>query len=144
MDGTVAAVTAEDLARTFAELAVRLRCGDGSLGTCDPGPDSGPVSGSGADPLRRRADECLEALATVARAEAMIAALKVYAASDFASIARTVAGPAVSPEDHTGQDMSIVAEVACALTVSERTAGGLLGEAHRLTTALPLTLAALQ
>ncbi len=74
----------------------------------------------------------------------MIAALKVYAAADFASTVRAIAGPAVSPEDHTAQDMSIVAEVACALTVSERTAGGLLGEAHRLTTALPLTLAALQ
>ncbi|MDP9999855.1 hypothetical protein J2W15_003367 [Pseudarthrobacter sulfonivorans] len=94
--------------------------------------------------MRRRADECLNALATVARPEAMIAALKVYAASDFASTVRAIAGPAVSPEDHTAQDMSIVAEVACALTVSERTAGGLLGEAHRLTTALPLTLAALQ
>ena len=74
----------------------------------------------------------------------MIAALKVYAAADFAATARAIAGPAVSPEDHTAQDMSIVAEVACALTVSERTGSGLLGEAHRLTTALPLTLAALQ
>ncbi|MCU1436657.1 MAG: endonuclease, partial [Pseudarthrobacter sp.] len=73
-----------------------------------------------------------------------MAALKVYAAADFASTVRAIAGPAVSPEDHTGQDMSIVAEVACALTVSERAAGGLLGEAHRLTTALPVTLAALQ
>jgi hypothetical protein len=50
----------------------------------------------------------------------------------------------MSPQEQTAQEMGIVAEVACALTVSERTAGGLLGEAHRLTTALPLTLAALQ
>ena len=33
----------------------------------------------------------------------------------------------------------MVAEVACALTVSERSAGALLAEAHALTTALPLT-----
>ena len=45
-----------------------------------------------------------------------------------------MAGPLMSPQDHTGQEMGVVAEVACALTVSERTAGALLGEAHRLTT----------
>ncbi len=38
----------------------------------------------------------------------------------------------------------MVAEVACVLTVSERSAGALLSEAHELTTALPLTLSALQ
>lgn len=38
----------------------------------------------------------------------------------------------------------MTAEIACALTVSERTAGSLLSEAHTLTTALPLTLSALQ
>ena len=38
----------------------------------------------------------------------------------------------------------MVAEVACVLTVSERTAGALLSDAQALTTALPLTLAALQ
>ncbi|MDR6416284.1 hypothetical protein J2808_003027 [Pseudarthrobacter sulfonivorans] len=86
----------------------------------------------------------MEALATVSRADAMMAALKVYAAADFAATARAIAGPPVSPEDHTGQEMSIVAEVACALTVSERTGSALLGEAHRLATALPLTLAALE
>ena len=55
-----------------------------------------------------------------------------------------IAGPITSPQEHTAQDMSIVAEVACAMTVSERTAGGLLGEAQRLRSALPLTLAALE
>ena len=38
----------------------------------------------------------------------------------------------------------MVAEVACVLTVSERSAGALLSDAQVLTTALPLTLAALQ
>ncbi len=40
--------------------------------------------------------------------------------------------------------MAAVAEVACVLTVSEPTAATLLATAHRLTTTLPLTLAALQ
>ncbi|MDQ0677849.1 hypothetical protein QFZ30_001231 [Arthrobacter pascens] len=40
--------------------------------------------------------------------------------------------------------MAIVAEVACVMTVSERTAGALLSEACELTASLPLTLAALQ
>jgi hypothetical protein len=74
----------------------------------------------------------------------MIAALKVHTATEFAATVRAIAGPPVSPEDHTGQEMSIVAEVACAMTVSERTGSALLGEAHRLLTALPLTLAALE
>ncbi|MGG5174108.1 DUF222 domain-containing protein [Pseudarthrobacter sp. J1763] len=39
--------------------------------------------------------------------------------------------------------MSLVAEVACALTVSEASAGGLLEEARRLTSMLPLTLKSL-
>ncbi len=38
----------------------------------------------------------------------------------------------------------MVAEVACVLTVSERTAGALLSDCQALTTELPLTLAALQ
>ena len=40
--------------------------------------------------------------------------------------------------------MATVAELACALTVSERTADALIGQALALTTTLPLTLAALQ
>ena len=40
--------------------------------------------------------------------------------------------------------MAAVAEVACVLTVSERNGRALLATSHRLTTALPLTLAALQ
>jgi hypothetical protein len=40
--------------------------------------------------------------------------------------------------------MAIVSEVACVLTVSERTAGALLAESHELITTLPRTLAALE
>jgi hypothetical protein len=55
-----------------------------------------------------------------------------------------MAAPAVSPQERTAQEMAITAEVACVLTVSERTANALLSEAHTLTRTLPLTLSALQ
>jgi hypothetical protein len=125
-------VTAEALAASFAELAVVLRGGSGSS-------DSGD-----SDPLHWRAEVALQTLAGVARAEAKLAALKVHAAADFAASAEALAGPAGSPQDHSGQEMAVIAEVACVLTVSERAAGALLAEAHQLTTALPLTLSALQ
>ena len=48
-----------------------------------------------------------------------------------------MAAPALSPQEHAAQDMAVTAELACVLTVSERTAGALLSEAHTLTTALP-------
>ena len=52
--------------------------------------------------------------------------------------------PAGSPQERTAQEMAVTAEVACVLTVGERSAGALLSEARALTTGLPLTLAALQ
>ena len=96
-----------------------------------------------ADPLRDLADGCLDGLAEVARLEARTAALKVRLAADYARAARALASPAASPQDRTAGEMSLVAELACVLTVSERTAGALLSESQALTAALPLTLAAL-
>jgi hypothetical protein len=132
MDSRAAVATAEALSATFAELAVMLRSGGGSSGS------------DGADPIRRKADISLKALAAVARGEAKMAALKVQAASDYADAAEALAGPAESPQDHSGQEMAVIAEVACVLTVSERAAGALLSEAQALSTALPRTLSALQ
>ncbi len=100
-------------------------------------------SGS-ADPLRNQADACLDGLAESARAEAMVAAVRVHLAAAFAEKAAALAGPAASPGEHTAQEMAVVAEVACVLTVSERSAGALLSESHELTSTLPLTLAALE
>ena len=97
-----------------------------------------------ADPLRRRAGACLDGLAEIARAEAKLAALKVHLAAGYAGAASDMAAPAMSPRDHTAQEMAVVAEVACVLTVAEQSAGALLAEAHQLTTGLPLTLSALQ
>ncbi|CAI3795962.1 HNH endonuclease signature motif containing protein [Pseudarthrobacter sp. MM222] len=97
-----------------------------------------------ADPLRDLADACLDGLAELARVDARFAALKVRLAADYAQAAAALAPPAASPQEHTAQEMAVVAEVACVLTVSERSAAALLSEALVLTAELPLTLAALQ
>ena len=97
-----------------------------------------------ADPLRSVADGCLDGLAEAARLEARTAALKVRLAADYARATGALAPPAASPPERTAHAMAMVAEVACVLTVSERTAGALLSDSLALTTALPLALAALQ
>ncbi|MEK0157000.1 HNH endonuclease signature motif containing protein [Arthrobacter oryzae] len=97
-----------------------------------------------ADPLRGLADDCLDALAELARHEARTAALKVRLTAEYVEASRSLASPAASPQDCTAREMAIVAEVACVLTISERTAGALLSDSLALTTALPLTMAALQ
>ena len=97
-----------------------------------------------ADPLRAFADGCLDGLAELARMESGMAALKVRLATDYVRAAGALAPPAASPQEHTAQEMAAVAEVACVLTVSERTAGALLADSAALTGALPLTLSALQ
>ena len=94
--------------------------------------------------MRDLADACLDGLAEVARLEARTAALKVRLAAEYVRAATALAPPAASPQEHTAWEMAVVAEVACVLTVSERTAGALLSDCQALTTALPLTLAALQ
>ncbi|MDQ0076904.1 HNH endonuclease signature motif containing protein [Arthrobacter oryzae] len=108
---------------------------------CD-GPQ--PTGASGSDPLRQLADDCLDGLAEVARRDARSAALKVRLTATFVEATRAMASPAVSPQEQSAAEMGMVAELACVLTVSERTAGAFLEEARQLTTALPLTLAALQ
>ncbi|UKA61276.1 DUF222 domain-containing protein [Arthrobacter sp. FW306-04-A] len=100
-------------------------------------------SSESTDPLRTLADDCLDGLAEVARLEARTAALKATLAADYVHAARSLASPASSPQDRTAQELALIAEVACVLTVSERTAGAFLSECQALTTALPLTLTAL-
>ena len=106
---------------------------------CEGGSDA-----AGSNPLRDQSDACLEGLEVTARLEAMLSARKVYFAAGFAEKSAALAAPALSPGQHTAQEMGVVSEVACALTVSERSASALLGQAQELTTVLPLTLAALQ
>ncbi|SDP41506.1 hypothetical protein SAMN04487914_110151, partial [Arthrobacter sp. ok909] len=120
-----------------------LRDGN-DLGDSDAVRGAGRPGAVGGDPLRDLADALLDGLAGVARLEARTAALKVQLAADYARAARFLAPPAGSVRDRAAQEMALVAEVACVLTVSERTAGAFLSEARALTTALPLTLAALR
>jgi len=135
------AETREALAAVAASAA-SLAASAFPRGDCtDPlGPDF-PLD---TDPLRDRADACLDGLAGLARFEAGAAALKVHLTAEYAQAATALAPPAASPQERTAQEMAIVAEVACVLTVSERSAGALLSESRTLTTALPLTLTALQ
>ncbi|HEY8702717.1 MAG TPA: endonuclease, partial [Arthrobacter sp.] len=102
---------------------------------------AGGTGSTGPDPLREQADACLDGLAESARVEAMLAAVKVHLTDSYAEKAAALASPAVTPQEHTAQEMAVVA---CVLTVSERAAGALLAESRELSTALPLTLAALQ
>ncbi|MDP9981935.1 hypothetical protein J2W14_001319 [Pseudarthrobacter oxydans] len=126
-------------------------------GTDQPGTDqSGPVPfrdaeslrdaelDPWADPLRDRAEACLDGLAEAAREEARFAALKVRLTADYAEATRAMASPTASLHDRTVQEMAMVAELACVLTVSEHAAGALLDQSQALTTQLPLTLDALQ
>jgi hypothetical protein len=99
---------------------------------------------SDSDPLRELADRCLDGLTEVTRMEARTAALKVRLAETFAEATRALASPAASPQEQSAMEMGLVAELACVLTVSERTAGAFLQESRQLSTVLPLTLGALQ
>ncbi|PTT66258.1 endonuclease, partial [Arthrobacter sp. HMWF013] len=90
--------------------------------------------------MRREADGWLDTLALTTRINAQVAAVTVHAAAGYAGTAQALAAPDVSDR---AQEMAVVAEVACALTVGERTAGALLAESLTLTTDLPLTLSAL-
>ncbi|MEJ1180577.1 MULTISPECIES: HNH endonuclease signature motif containing protein [unclassified Pseudarthrobacter] len=127
-----------------AEFAAYVRRGLGGRGSgMGSQMDSGMGSGGG-DPLRGQADACLDGLGGSVRVDAMVAAFRVRLAAAYAGKAAALDGPVRSPGEHTAQEMGVVSEVACALTVSERSASALLAQAHELTTALPLTLAALQ
>lgn len=95
------------------------------------------------DPLRRQKDYCLDRLVGIARLEARTAAEKVRVLAELVEVSTALDPPGQSPQEATAQEMSLVAEVACALTVGERTAGALLAESLALTAALPLTLSAL-
>ncbi|MDQ0850119.1 hypothetical protein QFZ65_002057 [Arthrobacter sp. B3I9] len=86
---------------------------------------SGADSVRDADPFRTRADAFLDGLGEVARLEARTAALKARLTAEYARAAEALAPSAASPQERTAQEMSVVAEVACALTVRERSAGTL-------------------
>ncbi len=128
---------AEALAASATALAAALR-GEAPIGFGTGGDDRG------ADPLRVLANDFLDGLAETARIDAQASALRVHLAAGYSRAVEAQAPPRASPQENTAQEMAVIAEVACALTVRESAAAGLLVEARELTTALPLTMAALE
>jgi hypothetical protein len=108
--------TSDALNSVAASIAALYRLCDGAR----------PTGVSGSDPLRQLADRCLDGLTEVARMEARTAALKVRLADTFVEASRAMASPVASPQEQSAAEMGLVAELACVLTVSERTAGAFL------------------
>jgi len=126
------------VAASTATLAALLE------GTGSGGDSSDRDALCGTDPLREVADVCLDGLAEVARVESRLAALKGLLTAGYVQTSQALARPAANLRDCSVQEMSTVAEIACVLTVSERTAEALITDSLALTTVLPLTLAALR
>ncbi|MFF2345674.1 DUF222 domain-containing protein [Pseudarthrobacter sp. NPDC058119] len=95
------------------------------------------------DHLRELSESCLDGLGIVARVEAATAAVKVRLLSEYSKAAAALEAPAESAYESSARDMSVVAEVACTLTIGEGAASALLQDAHALTTSLPATLSAM-
>ncbi|APX00724.1 HNH endonuclease signature motif containing protein [Arthrobacter sp. QXT-31] len=139
MDNSVAAAEAlEALGASALALAAGLRR------AADPGAAGGDFQPDPVDPLGEQATACLDGLRVVGGMEARLAAVKVQLATGYVTADAAMAAPGAGGQDQTAREMSVTAEVAGALRVSERSAGALLCEAQTLATERPLTLAALQ
>ncbi|RAM37648.1 HNH endonuclease signature motif containing protein [Arthrobacter globiformis] len=144
MDNAVVAETLEAIGASALSLAAELRR------AADPGPAGADVLPYNleslqdeADPLGEQADACLDGLAAVAGMEARLAAVKVNLAAGYAAAEEALAPPGASVHDRTVRRMSVTAEVAGALTVSEGSAERLLVESAKLTRDLPLAFSEL-
>jgi hypothetical protein len=104
----------------------------------------GSVVSARSDPLRELSEACLDGLGLLARIEAATAAAKVRMIAVHAEAATLLAAPPANAYKESAQEMTLVSEIACVLTIGERAASALLGEAHALTTSLPAALDALQ
>ncbi|WP_354171976.1 DUF222 domain-containing protein [Arthrobacter sp. UYEF36] len=147
MDGSTAwSVDSREALAAFAESTAALAAFAGAGADGLPGGDALRKADPfrDVDLLRDLADACLDGMAEMARWEARAAALNVRFAAEYLQATTALASPAVSPQECTAREMAVVAEVACVLTVSERTASAFLSECVALTSGLPLTLAALQ
>ncbi|WP_314214964.1 DUF222 domain-containing protein [Pseudarthrobacter equi] len=112
-----------------------------SAGCHGVGRSVAPISG---DPLGELAESCLAGLEVLARVEAATAAAKVRLVAAYAEASAQIEGPAADAYEASAREKSLVAEVACVLTVGEGAASVLMGEAHALTSSLPAALAELQ
>jgi hypothetical protein len=115
MDNEAVAETLEAIGASALSLAAELRR------VADRGPAELPDE---ADPLGDLADACLDGLAGVARMEARLAAVKVHLAAGYSAAEEAMTPPGASAQDRTVRRMSVTAEVAGALTVSEGWVGG--------------------
>ncbi|WP_258229006.1 HNH endonuclease signature motif containing protein [Arthrobacter sp. HMWF013] len=113
---------------------------------CPSAAPAGPmrVADADADPMHEFSEACLEGLGVLARVEAATAAVKVRLVAAYAEAAAGMEGPPANAHEASAKEMSLVAEVACVLTIGERAASALVGEAHALATSLPAALDALQ
>ncbi|MGN7250474.1 DUF222 domain-containing protein [Arthrobacter sp. SAFR-014] len=144
MDSEAVAKTLEAISASALSLAAELRR------AADPGPagadllaDMAESPQAEADPLGEQAVACLDGLAGVARMEARLAAVKVQLAVGFSAAEEAMTPPGASVQDRTVRRMSVTAEVAGALTVSEGSAERLVVESAKLSKDLPLVLGAL-
>ncbi|MBD1544128.1 DUF222 domain-containing protein [Arthrobacter sp. IA7] len=138
MDNEAVAETLEAIGASALALAAELRR------AADPGPAGTELLQGEADPLGDQAEACLGGLSEVAGMEARLAAVKVHLAAGFTAAEEAMTPPGASVQDRTVRQMSVTAEVAGALTVSEGSAARLLVESATLTSDQPLTLASLQ
>jgi hypothetical protein len=137
MERGAAVLVAEALAATANALVAALR------GTKSAAAEP-YAEDYGADPLQVLADDYLDGLAVTSLIDSQVAAVRVHLAAGYSGALEALAPPAASPQEHTAQEMSLVAEVAGVLTIRESAAAGLLVEARALSTSLPLTLSALE
>lgn len=86
-----------------------------------------------ADPLQELSEACLDGLGVLARVEAATAAVKVRLVAAYTEAAAVLEGRPASAYEASAREVSRVAEVAGVLTIGERAASALLGEAHALT-----------
>jgi hypothetical protein len=128
MDRKAAVEAFEAVEASVAALGVLVRGG-------------GPADSVDADPLRDWADDCLDGLAASAKVNAQLAALTARLAGGYVGAAQAMTSPG---ESDRAQEMAVVAEVACVLTVSEQAAGALLADSLALASSLPRTMCALQ
>jgi hypothetical protein len=137
MERGAAVLVAEALAATANALVAALR------GTKSAAAEP-YAEDYGADPLQVLADDYLDGLAVTSLIDSQVAAVRVHLAAGYSGALEALAPPAASPQEHTAQEMALVAEVAGVLTIRESAAAGLLVEARALSTSLPLTLSALE
>jgi hypothetical protein len=147
MESTAVVETWEGIESSVAVLAGFVRAAAGGDGQA-PGDGHAPgdlaaVDPAAGDPLRDQADACLDGMAELGRLEARLAALKVRLVAGYSTLDEALAVPSSSRQEGSAREMSVTAEVAGALSVSERSAGALLCEAHTLTAERPMTLTAL-